>query len=421
MPFDFVLSYDLLDESKKRGLTLSAFLEELDPTFRYAEHERGLDAFQRQLARYDIRTASDPVSGLMCHTWGRFYESDEQGSAEERSVLPAEWVRRNYMAATRVQPRNGMVDGNWSNQGAQGGTLVPSGVRFPVDTPISYALYPPAVFDQLRFQMIQPSMLNLLVSRVRTINSETFDALYLTDSTANPAARMGRVEEYGEIARQRFTTSEQSIRTKKYGGGLDVSYEAMRRMQLDLVSWWIQYVAAKADRDKEDTAIDVLVNGDGNAGTAATNSNGTTLDSLSANKLTLKMWLLWRLLWVRPYVTQVVIGPKEALVDLFLLQAGSANVGVMNVLGQNIPAALNVQMARTTLDNMLAIDNSTVAANTLLALDRNWTLEMVLEAGSQIVDTDRIVQNQYSSIFITENVGFCIATKGLSRTLAYTL
>jgi hypothetical protein len=418
MGFEFVMGRELIQDAYKHGMNVSSFLERLDPTTQYPAHERNMDAFERQLAKYDIRTRSDPRSGVVCHAWDRFYETDELGTKEERSALAAEWLSRQYRRATAVAPRNGFAAGEWNSRQ---GFINDLGNRFPnADTPISYTLYPPEVYDQLRYQMLQPSMLNVLVSRIRVINSETFAALYLSDSVSETAARMSRVEEFGEIPAVTFTTGEQTIRVKKYGRSLKVSYEQLRRMQLDLVSWAVLYIAAKADRDKEDTAVDVLINGDGNSGTAATSSNGTALDSVSGNKMTLKMWLLWRLLWRRPYTSNVMIGGNAALVDMFLLSAGSANLGPIMYLGANVPDAVNVRMARTTLDGLLAVDNSTVPANQLLAVDSNWTLEMAQEAGADIVQTDQIMQNQYNQIMITESVGFCIATKGQNRILAYT-
>jgi hypothetical protein len=80
------------------------------------------------------------------------------------------------------------------------------------------------------------------------------------------------------------------------------------------------------------------------------------------------------------------------------------------------------------MDGVVLIDNTTVAANTLLGVDGRYALEMLLEAGSDIVETNKIIQNQYNQIVITENVGFDILIKQkngannqtLGQTLAYT-
>lgn len=412
MPFDFVMSRDLVHDAYNNGMTLSAFLERLDPSDQYTGADRQMSAFERQLARYDIRTQSDPINGIVAHTLERFYQDDENGSREERAALLTEWMSRQFRQYTRVYPRNGMA----AQQGARGS----EGARFPVDVPVNFTLYPPAVFDQLRYQMLQPSALNYLIARTRLIDSQTFKALYLSDSVAVTAAKMTRIEEFGEVPVVQFTTAELSSDVKKYGRRLKISYEQDRRMSLDMVSWAIAYIAAQADVDKEATAVDILVNGDGNSGTAATNTNGSTLDAAAAGALTLKMWLKWRYLWTRPYTANVIVATSNSLVDTFLLNAGSANLAAAAIVGSNMNNAVNVQPVRTVLDGVLAVDNSTVAASTLVGIDANYTLEMIMEAGANIIETDRVISAQYTDIVLTESIGWAVATKGQNRTLAYT-
>jgi hypothetical protein len=231
------------------------------------------------------------------------------------------------------------------------------GVRFPTGDVIpSFSLYPAATPFELRFQQLVPSALNVLVARTRPVAAGDFRALYLTDSTATTAARMGRVAEYGELPVVRFDTGENSIALKKYGRRIQISYEAVRRMAIDMLNWSIMYVAAKADADKEATAIDVLINGDA----------------------------------------------PRALTD------------------KNIPTLTSIQLFRNTFDNMVAVDNSVVTANNLLVIDGNWAAEMVSEVGADIVQSDVIMAAQYNEINISETIAFDIATKGQNRMLAYT-
>jgi hypothetical protein len=204
--------------------------------------------------------------------------SDELGSKDERSVLASEWLSRQYRRASIVRARrlaHGAFDRN--------GRFDDQGVRLPFDPVTTYDLYPPAIAPGLRFAAIQPSMLEYLVAMTRVISSETSYALYLTDNVqAFADARLARVEEYAEVPAMRVQTSEVPTRVKKYGRRIDMSYEQMRRMSMDMISFYIEYIAAVASREKEDQAIDVLVNGDGNASTSATNTNGSTLDAAAA-------------------------------------------------------------------------------------------------------------------------------------------
>jgi hypothetical protein len=417
--FDFVVNRRVIDDARKQGMTLSAFLETLDPTDRYSpsEPESQMDAFQRQLARYDIRTASNPYTGQLAHTWGRFFESDELGTKEERAALAAEWLSRQY----RINSVRNLSNVQWAGKFNRGSGFVDAGVRAPNDAPLGYVLFPPATAPELRYQQLQPSALPFLIARTRYENAQNFFGLYLDDTQAEANARLSRTSEYASLRRFRFDTSEKSVSVKKYGGLLEMSYEQMRRMSLDMVSWAIMYIAAKADNDKEATAIDVLVNGDGNSGSAATSTSGSTLDGAASGALTLKMYLMWTMLWKRPYSVNTIVGRDAALVDLLLLNAGSANIAPVMLLGQNAPGVTRINLVRNTTDGVAAIDSDQVAANTLLGINRETALEMIMETGSEIVETDRVIDGQYTQIAFSENLAFMMATLGQNRTLAFTV
>ena len=423
MGFDFAVTTRLLEEAKDEGMTLTAKLETLDPTLKYSasDPERYMDAYQRQLARLDIRTVSDPESGMMAHKFERFYEEDGLADGNQRNVLAPEFLRRAYIQKTAAGRALGasVINGVGKGASVSAKPALDSTVRFPGDVPTSYTLYPPAVLDMLRYQQLQPSALEYLIARTRMIDSETFTALYLTsDSTAATGARLARTEEFAEPANWTFQTGESSFRVKKYANSLRVSYEQMRRMRIDLISWAVGYIAQKADLDKEFSAVDILVNGDGNSGTAATNSNGSSFDTGSL--LTLKMYLKWRYQWVRPYTANVIIATSNSIVDTFLLNAGSANIGASVVTAANRPQAVEFYPFRTLQNGVIVVDNSTVAANTLLGIDATAALEMLMESGSQIVQTDQVIRNQFNEIVFSENIGWDIAIRGQNRTLAYT-
>lgn len=427
MPQTFQLGKRMLHEAFAQGLTLSQLLEREDPTSSYPVHERGMDAYQRQLARLDIRTQSDMTLGAPAHNFGRFWETDELGSGEERMVLASEFLNRTYRRACAMQVRR-VAHGGFDKSGRV--TEVTGGIRLPYDPPTTFDLYPPDIESALRYSVPAPSMLSYLVAITRIINGEASYALYLTDNVqAQADARMARVQEYAEIPAMRVATSETPTRVAKYGRRVDMSYEIMRRISMDLISFYIELIAAVASREKEDQAVDVLINGDGNASTAATSVNGSTYDAAAAGALTLKMYLTWLLsAFTRPYAANVLVGRPAAIVAAALLNAGSANIMAVTQVASIWPNALNFTIPRATINGLVFIDNNTVAANTLLGIDSRYALEMLIEAGSEIAETERVMSQQYTSIIISENVGFDImikqkvgaANQTLAQILAYT-
>lgn len=389
------------DEAKKLGISYSQFLEQQDPS---SEYKDGTDAFQRQLALADIRTVNNPYTGERAHTLERFYDVDEKFG--DRKFLLPEFMNRVY--------RKAAADAEFGKTRLWENSL----------TPVSYTVSPPTVDNELRYKEVQPSVLPLLVARTRTIQGESFRSLFLTDSTAQGAARLRRVAEGAAIPKVSFSYSENTNLVHKYGRALQWTYEQARRTTIDMVSWAIGYIAAVSVRDKEDDAIDILVNGDGNSGTAATANSGSTYDGAASGALTLKMLMNFRLqAFTRPYQSTIVIGRPASLTSLFLLNAGSANLPVGAIVGNNTtnmnPASFT--MARTTLDGLVAIDSTVVAANALLFIDGRFTLEMIKEANSDVVQTEQVFANQWNNMYFTENVGWAIALKDQNQLLNYTV
>ena len=398
---EFLINSNTFDAAKKERISLSALLEREDPSNQYKD---GTDAFQRQLALHDIRVSSDPYSGLQAHTMERFFDRDEKFGDNRKFLLP-EWMNRVYKKAS--------YDAIYNQTRL-----------FDSLNPVSYTVMPPTIDNELRFKQIQPSILPMLLSRTRTITGETFRSLFLDDTAGRSEARLRRVAEGAEIPAVNFTWSENANYVHKYGRRLRWTYEQARRVSLDLVSWALGYIAAVSTRDKEDDAIDVLLNGDGNTSTSATANSGSTYDSAASGALTLKMLMNFRLqAYTRPYYANVVIGRPASLTTLFLLNSGSANLPSASVVGANTsnmnPAYFT--MARTTLDGMQAVDSTVVAANSLLFVDTRFALEMITEAGGDVVQSDQIIQSQWNEIALTENIGWAIATRDMTQSLNYTV
>ena len=411
MANDFVLSRQMYKEAYQKGMTLSAFLETLDPTEKLSQADRramGRDAFVRQMRKLDIRDRTIPEMGVMAHRWERFWD-DEDGKSEERKALAPEWLARQFRHAFPVYPR-GVAN-------ARGLDLHRREIT--THNPLSDVLWPDAMDAAMRYQELEPSVLSYVVGRTRGIDSDTFKAFYLTDSTVEAAARMKRVGEYAEIPHMTITGSDQSINVQKYGRALRASYEVMRRQSLDLIAWTVNYIKAKADNDKFLHAVDVLINGDGNSGTSATSTNGSTLDAAAGSTLTLKMYLGWGMLWTRPHQCNVVLGTNGSIISLMLLNAGSANLPPNQAISAS-GAIGQVTLVKPIYGGVAAINESTVTASNLLGLDNRYTLELVNEVGADIVEVDRIIQRQYEEVVLTESVGFDVMTLGQNRLLAYT-
>lgn len=394
-PRDFVLSRKLYEVAYKREMSMSALLEEMDPSGQYINDPvlKGTDAFERQLYFSGVAVRSNIRAGVWADKVEKFWTADRDGTA---ALLP-EYVARVW--------RKTVSDG-WS---------VDQGQRFYASSdPVSDVMYPAYIQATARQKMIAPAIpLALLVAITTPIDSGVYKSFYLTDDETE--RRMVRVGEGATVPTVKLTGGDHSIDVRKYGRCLEGSYETFRRMRIDRFALHIALLAVQTEVDKVKTGIDVLINGDGNASTSATSYNKTTLDTgiAAGDPISAKAYLAWLMKWGNPYNCQVILAQESNALDLFLVNAGSANV----LLGQ-LNGIYGMGGLRPVSDQMgykLVGWESQVTANTLLGVDTRFALEMVQEIGASLTETDMIISQQFRQIVMTESVGFCVMDQNASK------
>ncbi len=333
---------EIVATAHERKMTLTNYLESLDPSSNYDD---GLDAFERQLLVSGIRTQSDPVKGIFADPVNRFYASDQ---------------------------------------------------------PASPVLFPEFINRQMRVALLAPPILDELIAITTPVDSDSYRTIYLQDTTAT--RRMSRVAEGGELPRVKVATSEKSISLKKYGVILEGTYEVYRRMRIDLFALHLSRIALQAMLDKSQEALDVAINGDGN-GNAATNYNLTALDpNTTAGKLTYYAWLRWGLK-LFPYQLTTVVGGEAELLSVLTLQFPNINpLMILSMLQNDGPVNMRLQLAQDIYTNIRLVYLQTAPSNVLLGIDRRSALEMAVEIGASLTETDRIISRQLNEIAISEVV-----------------
>jgi hypothetical protein len=341
--------HELSAKATERGLTLTAYLEEVDPSYRYND---GLDAFERQLFIAGIRTKSDPERGIYADVVERFYMSDQ---------------------------------------------------------PASPVLYPEYINRQIRVALLVPPILDELIAITTPIDSNSYRSIYLSDTATTGVAnrRMTRVAQGAELPTVKILTSEKSIVLHKYGVSIKGTYEAFRRMRIDLFSLHLARIAMQTMLDKSSEALDTLINGDGNAN-PATNYNLTALDtSTVAGKLTYFAWLRWGLKLYPYQVTTVVAGEAEMLAILTLQFPNINPMMLLSMLTDGSKAVdMRLELAQGVWTTIRLVYFPLAPANVITGINKATALEMVTEIGASLTETDRIISRQYNEITISEVVGF---------------
>lgn len=340
------LTSELYNQAHSKEMTFSSYLESLDPT-----QEGGkLDAFERLMKEAGILTQSIPTKNLFASKVESFYRTNEN------KVLFPEFVAR---------------------------TLVQSMQEFP--------LY------------------NYLVAQRTPIDSNVYKASYLdfSDSKNKKATEMRRVTEAADLPVAKLRIGGTAISFYKYGRAIEASYEALRRMDIEMFKRNIDRIGVDAANNKIAEIIDVIKLGDGN-NNAAPAHKVKDFDA-AATTITRTAWIKF-LLKFYPYNCDTIVANEDGLIQI--LEVLYPKFEVASKMDELLANGLNV---KTTLPQGL-IANTTLlyspniekinGKEAIYGLNRNNTIEELFEVGSSISEADKFIKNQTELLTVSENSGF---------------
>lgn len=278
------------------------------------------------------------------------------------------------------------------------------------------ALFPEVIDDvvQWKYRQTEFETPEALISQSRVINGTELITTVVQDSEED-YERFGMVAEGARIPVWSIRASDQSVKIFKYGIGLEWTYEFGRRASLDLISPYAMRAERQTKRAMTSTAYSLLVNGDsihgaapvraasqvgsdhnlgtGPVGTGKINweiltawlveraKAGAPIDTVAGNW---DMFLQWKLMFAR--ATE-----GEGLTQIEALQR--AGIGVAR---ENPLLDLNLKFALV----------SDAAPNQLAGFSQADTLEELVENGSDIEESERVMQNQKINLYSTKNCGY---------------
>lgn len=396
----------LFRDAAARGMGLSPYLELMNPSDPNENSE--LDAFSRVLKQAGIITRTLPEAGVYADTWEDAFEHNPliaevnaDHAARIGRSLAIEWCVRKYRES--------------ANAGLSANTRQ---VFTSSDAVSGTWLAPIAEAAQARVQALTPAIpLSDLVAITTPIETNTYRAAYVVD-TANTGKRFVRVGETAEIPRITLVTSERTVTLYKYGRALESSYEVLRRQRLDRVALLVQLMAIQAEVDKVETALNVLISGDGNAATAAQNHNLTTLDPAAvAGTLTLKGWLAFKMQFNNPYTLTTMLANQGVILQTQLLSWSSANQPLVTVQAAAGFGGLRPIGRNLTGDNVAYGVTSAAPALKIVGFDSRVALERITEVGSAITEIERYITKQTEVLAMTEVEGYAVIDPRATRVL----
>jgi hypothetical protein len=278
------------------------------------------------------------------------------------------------------------------------------------------ALFPEVIDDVVQWKYRQTEFENpeSLISQSRTINGTELITTVVQD-TEEDYERYGMVGEGARIPVWSIKASDQSVKIFKYGVGLEWTYEFGRRASLDLIAPYAIRAERQTKRAQTATAYALMKNGDGVHSAAPVrdasdveSDNGLDVGAVGAGKINWEiltawlverakagapidtvagnwdMYLQWRLMFAKPSL-------NDGLTQIEVLQRAGVNVA-----RQNPQLDLNLKFALV----------SSASPNQLLGFSQADTVEELIENGSDIEESERIMQNQRVNLYKTKNAGY---------------
>lgn len=276
--------------------------------------------------------------------------------------------------------------------------------------PGTRALFPEVVDDMVRWKYRQESIENTgaLVAQSRTISGIEMIST-VVDDKEDDYQTVRAVSELGRMPVRTIRTGETAVKFYKHGGGLRYSYEFNRRARIDLLTPYQNRMARETERSKVWTATGILINGDGVNGAAGVVTQ-SSLDSGATNgKISRKglvKWLINRAKAGTPVDT--VVGNWDAYLEwleLFAVNKVGDRSEVQDAAVQGFQLG-GVPLLQGVVNFALS---SAMPANRLLGFSKGDTLEELIEAGSNIEESERSIQNQSITVVKSENAGYKLA------------
>jgi len=341
------LTSDLYQQAHSKEMTLSMFLESQDPT----PEGNSLDAFERLMKEAGILTKSIGEKNIFSSKVETFYRTNEN------KILFPEYVAR---------------------------TLVQSMTEFPI--------------------------FKYLVAQRTPIDSNVYKASYLDfgDPKNKKATKMKRVTEAADLPVAKLKLGESAITLYKYGRAVEASYEALRRMSLELFNKHIDRIGVEAADNKIVEILGVIKDGDGN-GNAAPTHKISELDSAATTTITRTAWIKF-LLKFYPYSCDTVVANEDGLIQI--LEVLYPKFEVAGKMDELLANGLNV---KTTLPQGLVANTTLLYSpyvekigtkEAIYGINRGNTIEEIFEVGSSISEADKFIKNQTQILTVSENSGF---------------
>lgn len=281
--------------------------------------------------------------------------------------------------------------------------------------PGTRAMFPEVVDTVLRWTSNQDYLEKVsdLVGNSRTINGIEMVSI-LADSDEDAEGTF-LISEGADIPIRTVRTSEIAVKMQKHGSGYEMTYEFERRAAIDIMVPYVNRINRRLELSKVALATAVLINGDGARGHgAAPVVNQSTMCTKAgvanqAGKIVfggLLAWLVDRAGNGAHAPIDTVVGNYDMYLQWMLMFTPTLNgISEAEALAKHGAPTITANLPGMFVPIKFAL-SSTMPAGKLLGMTKGETLEELVEAGSQISESERAIKNQTIVYVKTETTGY---------------
>lgn len=272
-------------------------------------------------------------------------------------------------------------------------------------------LFPAWVETSLREALYEDDLLPYVVTSRIGVDSNVVKSptLNLDEPNNKKAIKKARIAELADIPTGRITIGAAAINLWKRGRAIEFSYEAARRMKIELFQIQMRAIASDLAHQEIEYATDVLLNGDGNTNSAASQIATTAkANTIEANDI------IHALI---EYRNKTHISADTMIVPMKYLETIAGMMFDIQLRpGASMNLTFNIPQVKTNNLTVLGVDEMKVGNNDVFTLhNRALTLARYEENGSNIQEMERFIRNQSQLMTLTENSGYAINVAGSNK------
>lgn len=246
-----------------------------------------------------------------------------------------------------------------------------------------------AVMAGLRRKPVYPD----LIMHDERIEGTAYDVPHVTESATNEELRS--VAEGASIPESEITYGDRIVKLDKKGRGVLASYEAVRRMSVDMLRVHLQRMGERLGRSLDARLAYVLANGDSSGpGTAPVSMNTATADTWTYGDLVALYMKLSQEHYFTP--THLLADTATAQAILKLAEIADSNLFDFAKTG-NLPTPLGVRL----------VPLADQPADTLTMLDAGFAVQKLTEQ-DLLVESDKLISQQWERTYLTVVTDFAI-------------